>query len=251
MIMKTFSKVAIGILSLGIAATSAAEGDFTEISYAEAKGWQLDWHDEFDGKDVDEEKWGWEKNCWGGGNNELQCYTDRYKNSFVEDGKLIIRAYKETFKGPAEPEDMNARAGKKTLPYTSARMRTKNKGDWTFGRIEVRAKLPAGQGIWPAIWMLPTDSKYGTWAASGEIDIVEMVSQDPEEPNKHVHGTIHYGQTWPKNVYSGETFVFEDSDPSKQFHTYAIEWADGEMRWYIDETHYATQYGSGWYSQIQ
>ncbi|HBD24236.1 MAG TPA: hypothetical protein DC023_07355, partial [Oceanospirillaceae bacterium] len=91
MIMKTFSKVTIGILSLGIAATSAAEGDFTEISYAEAKGWQLDWHDEFDGKDVDEEKWGWEQNCWGGGNNELQCYTDRVKNSFLEDGKLIIR----------------------------------------------------------------------------------------------------------------------------------------------------------------
>ena len=251
MIMKTFSKVAIGILSLGIAATSAAEGDFTEISYAEAKGWQLDWNDEFDGKDVDESKWEWEQNCWGGGNNELQCYTDRYKNSFLEDGKLIIRAHKETFKGPAEPEDVNARAGKKTLPYTSARMRTKNKGDWTFGRIEVRAKLPAGQGIWPAIWMLPTDFKYGTWAASGEIDIIEMVSQDPDEPNKHVHGTIHYGQAWPKNVYSGETFVFEDSDPSKEFHTYAIEWADGEMRWYIDETHYATQYGSGWYTQIQ
>jgi beta-glucanase (GH16 family) len=251
MIMKTFSKVAIGILFLGIAASSAAEGDFTEISYAEAKGWQLDWSDEFNGKDVDENKWEWEQNCWGGGNNELQCYTDRYKNSFIEDGKLVIRAHKETFRGPAEPEDTNARAGKKTLPYTSARMRTKNKGDWTFGRIEVRAKLPAGQGLWPAIWMLPTDFKYGTWAASGEIDIIEMVSQNPDDPNKHVHGTLHYGQSWPKNVYSGETFIFEDSDPSKDFHTYAIEWADGEIRWYIDEKHYATQFGSGWYSQIR
>ena len=243
----------LGLVALVLSITSSvvnAEADITDISYATAKGWQLDWQDEFDGNGIDESKWGWEQNCWGGGNNELQCYTDRRKNSLVEDGKLVIRAYKETYRGSAEPEEWGT-SGTKTLPYTSARMRTKNKGDWKFGRIEVRAKLPAGQGIWPAIWMLPTDSKYGTWAASGEIDIVEAVNMKPEEPNKTVYGTIHYGKEWPNNVYSGETFTFNDSDPVKQFHTYAIEWADGEIRWYVDNHHYATQRASGWYTQIK
>lgn len=232
------------------ASAQAAEPDHTKIEYATQKGWKLVWQDEFNGKDIDETKWSWEQNCWGGGNNELQCYTDRFKNSFIEDGKLVIRAHKETFRGLANTEESGTKE-KRTLPYTSARLRTLNKGDWKYGRIEVRAKLPAGQGVWPAIWMLPSDWKYGMWAASGEIDIIEMVSQKPEVKNKVVHGTIHYGKEWPNNVFSGESFTFEDSDPSLEFHTYAIEWADGEMRWYIDDYHYATQTSSGWYSQIK
>lgn len=175
------------------ASAQASETDHTKIEYATQKGWKLVWQDEFNGKDIDETKWSWEQNCWGGGNNELQCYTDRFKNSFIEDGKLVIRAHKETFKGLANTEESGTRE-KRTLPYTSARLRTLNKGDWKYGRIEVRAKLPAGQGVWPAIWMLPSDWKYGMWAASGEIDIIEMVSQKPEVKNKVVHGTIHYGK---------------------------------------------------------
>lgn len=224
--------------------------DITKIETQVARGWQLEWQDEFNGKDIDESKWGWEENCWGGGNNELQCYTDRFKNSFIQDGKLVIRAHKETFRGLADVEESGTQE-KRTLPYTSARLRTLNKGDWKYGRIEVRAKLPAGQGIWPAIWMLPTDWTYGGWAASGEIDILEMVSQPVDKPNKEVHGTIHYGKEWPNNVFSGESFIFTDSDPSTTFHTYALEWADGEMRWYVDDKHYATQRSSGWYSQIK
>ena len=238
--------------ALMIAASSqvwATDGDFNKVDYAVQKGWKLEWSDEFNGKDVDESKWDWEQNCWGGGNNELQCYTDRHKNSFLRDGKLVIRAYKETFRGLADVEE-SGRKEKRTLPYTSARMRTKNKGDWTFGRIDVRAKLPAGQGLWPAIWMLPTDSKYGIWAASGEVDILEMVSQAPEDPNKEVHATLHYGRTWPNNVYSGSTYEFKETDPTKEFHTYSLEWADGEMRWYINDHHWVTQYASGWWTQV-
>ena len=251
--MKTISFCALSIVSatiLSVPAAAQAATDITDIAYAEAKGWKLVWQDEFAGKDVDESKWEWEENCWGGGNQELQCYTDRHKNSFIKDGKLVLRAYKETYRGSAEPEDWGT-SGKKTLPYTSARMRTKNKGDWKYGRLEVRAKLPAGQGLWPAIWMLPTDYKYGTWAASGEIDIVEMVSQAPEAEHKKTHATLHYGREWPNNVYTGETFTHTESDPSKEFHTYAIEWADGEIRWYINDYHYVTQFSSGWYSQIR
>ena len=151
--MKKFNRLAVALSAgLLICGAKAGEPEHTQVEYAEKKGWKLIWNDEFDGKDIDESKWGWEQNCWGGGNNELQCYTDRYKNSFVEDGKLVIRAHKETFRGLADIEE-SGKTEKRTLPYTSARLRTKGKGDWKYGRIEVRAKLPAGQGIWPAIWM--------------------------------------------------------------------------------------------------
>ena len=248
--MRFVQYVTLAVFAYLSSAFAFSSSHFTAVEYAEKKGWELVWQDEFDGRDIDESKWSWEQNCWGGGNNELQCYTDRHKNSFIEDGRLVIRAYKETFRGLADVEESGT-AQKKTMPYTSARLRTKGKGDWKFGRIEVRAKLPAGQGIWPAIWMLPTDWKYGIWAASGEIDIIEMVSQPANKANKQVHGTIHYGREWPGNVFSGESFTFSDTDPTKAFHTYAIEWADGEIRWYIDDHHYATQYASGWYSQVK
>ncbi len=213
--------------------------------------WQLVWNDEFSAETIDLNKWGFETNCWGGGNNELQCYTDRSDNAFIRDGKLVIRAQKETFTGPADilpPDYDGSPVPTKTLPYTSARLRTLNKGDFKYGRIEVRAKLPGGQGIWPAIWMLPTDWVYGGWAASGEIDIMEAVNLTDDVP-KQVHGTLHYGKEWPANSYSGASFDFVDSDPTTDFHTYAIEWADGEIRWYVDDVHYATQRETGWFSQ--
>ena len=110
-------------------------------------GWQLVWFDEFTGNSIDTTKWGWLTDCWGGGNDELQCYTDRSDNSYISDGKLIIEAKQETFTGPAEPVDWNTNPGNRTLPYTSARLRTKDKGDWKYGRIEVRAKLPMVRGF--------------------------------------------------------------------------------------------------------
>jgi len=136
------------------------------------------------------------------------------------------------------------------LPYTSARLRTLGKGDWQYGRIEVRAKIPAGQGIWPAIWMLPTDYAYGGWAASGEIDIMEAVNLPVGGFEKQIHGTLHYGREWPGNVHSGTSFTFADSDPAADFHSYAIEWSPREIRWFVDDVHYATQKSSGWYAQV-
>ncbi len=242
-------RAAVALAALAVAPVQAQA---QTIEASVGSGWQLQWNDEFDQADVDPTKWGWESNCWGGGNNELQCYTDRKKNSFIEDGKLIIRAHKETYFGSSELKEVNPDAEKKYLPYTSARLRTLNKGDWTYGRFEIRAKLPAGQGMWPAIWMLPSDQRYGGWAAGGEIDIVEGVSMDPADPNKVVYGTLHYGAQWPGNVHSGEGYTFQDGkDPTTGFHTYAIEWGDDEIRWYIDETHFATQRASGWYSHAK
>jgi beta-glucanase (GH16 family) len=213
------------------------------------EGWTLAWSDEFDGESIDASKWSHETNCWGGGNNEQQCYTDRPENSFLRDGKLVIHAQEESFTGPAEPlewegSDPNNTA---TLPYTSARLRSAGKGDWTYGRFEIRAKLPGGQGVWPAIWMLPTEQFYGPWAGSGEIDILEAVNLGTE-PQLPVYGTLHYGGPWPANTSSGTSFDMTQSDPRDDFHTYAIEWATGEIRWYVDDVHFATQTSDGWFS---
>ncbi|RYF37587.1 MAG: glycoside hydrolase family 16 protein, partial [Chitinophagaceae bacterium] len=200
-------------------------------SVTSSSGWAMVWNDEFEGTTIDPAKWGYEQNCWGGGNNEQQCYTTQEKNAFIEDGVLNIVA----------------------VPYTSARLRTKNLQEWTFGRFEIRAKLPAGQGTWPAIWMLPTDSPYGVWAASGEIDIMEAVNLETITngvTETRVYGTLHYGRTWPGNVSSGAPYTLPNSaSPADDFHVYAMEWEDGEIRWYVDGVHYQTQQKTGWYSQ--
>ncbi|GAA0370730.1 hypothetical protein GCM10009092_38800 [Bowmanella denitrificans] len=219
--------------------------------------WQLVWQDEFDGAQIDTNKWGFEQNCWGGGNGEQQCYTNRDKNAFVQDGLLNIVAHQESFTGPAGPNGETDSYA--TLPYTSARLRTLNKGDWTYGRFEIRAKLPAGQGTWPAIWMLPSDYVYGGWAASGEIDIMEAVNLKaqsdkpgaaPGELENRTHGTLHYGRVWPGNVSSGAAYELPGGlNPADGFHTYALEWQEGEIRWYVDDVHFATQRDTGWYAQ--
>lgn len=226
-------------------------------STPDVSGWTMVWNDEFSGTEIDTTKWGFEVNCWGGGNGEQQCYTDRPDNSYLNDGKLYILAKQETFTGPNNPD--GDWSNTVTLPYTSARLRTMNKGDWKYGRFEIRAKLPSGQGTWPAIWMLPTDYVYGGWAASGEIDIVEAVNlKAPSDaggqlsgtPERRVYGTLHYGAAWPNNVESGQEYYMpDDVNPADDFHTYALEWEKDEIRWYVDGVHYATQRSSGWYSQ--
>ncbi|MEC7984420.1 MAG: family 16 glycosylhydrolase [Myxococcota bacterium] len=197
---------------------------------ADREGWTLVWRDEFEDPAIDLTKWEFEVDGQGGGNNELQYYTDRVENAFVENGSLVIEAREESYTG----EDG-------TRSYTSARLRTMNQGDWLYGRIEARMRLPEGQGIWPAFWMLPTDWVYGGWAASGEIDIMELVGHEADT----VHGTLHYGGPWPANIYTGGEYVL--SEPfSNDYHTFAVEWKEGEIRWYVDDVHYQTQ--TNWYS---
>ncbi|WP_159651231.1 glycoside hydrolase family 16 protein [Vibrio atypicus] len=259
-----------GVMLVGCASTA----DTTDASFITGKKpvelqqtpitpsdkWKLSWQDDFEGDRINPRYWSFEQNCWGGGNNEQQCYTDSDKNAFVKDGLLHIVARKESFTGPDNPEGVEGGASK-TLPYTSARLRTKGKRDQKYGRFEVRAKLPSGQGTWPAIWMLPTDSKYGTWAASGEIDILEAVNlktqsdapgAKPGEEENRIHATLHYGKAWPDNASSGLGVTLPNGiNPADDFHTYAIEWEEGEIRWYVDNIHYATQTHEGWYSQFE
>ncbi len=189
-------------------------------------GWTLVWNDEFSDTTVDPDKWEYEVNGDGGGNNELQYYTDRPVNSYISDGTLVIEALKENYLGKS---------------YTSARMRTKNKGDWKYGRFEVRAKLPFGQGMWPAIWMLPTDWEYGGWPMSGEIDIMEMVGHETWK----VYGTIHFGASVQQRQQRGGSYSLTDASFSQEFHTFTTEWDSVGMTWYVDgKQYFATQIGA-------
>lgn len=189
------------------------------------QSYQLVWQDEFNGTQVDLSKWepqvgdGCPSLC-GWGNNELQYY--RSQNATVAGGFLTITARRENVGG---------------RNYTSARLRTKNRGDFKYGRIEMRAKMPVGRGLWPALWMLPTDEVYGIWAASGEIDILEYLGHQPAE----VFGTLHFGGTYPQNQSSSNLFTLTSGTFNAAFHDFAFEWEPCEMRWYVDGELYATQ----------
>lgn len=198
-----------------------------------AGGWRLVWQDEFDGSRIDPQKWNFEVNGGGGGNNELQYYTDRPQNASVAGGVLTIQALAERYCAADGCRD-----------YTSARLTTRNKGDWLYGRVEVRARLPGGQGLWPAIWMLPTDWAYGGWAASGEIDILEAVNAGASGGNT-IHGTLHYGAPWPNNTYKGGSTV-PASSIVDNFHVYAVEWEPAQIRFYVDGRLYHT--ATDWWS---
>ncbi len=204
------------------------DGGITALDPAVApdSAWTLVWSDEFQGSELDPTRWsiqvgdGCALDLCGWGNNELQWY--QADNVEVAGGVLTITARAEPAGGRA---------------YTSARIRTLGKGDWTYGRVDVRARLPLGRGLWPAIWMLPSEDRYGTWAASGEIDIVELVGHEPDR----VHGTLHYGGEWPDNVYTGAPFVLPAGTFADRFHVFTLEWEEGQIRWYVDGEHYQTQ----------
>ncbi|HAT41288.1 MAG TPA: glycosyl hydrolase family 16 [Rheinheimera sp.] len=228
----TAAGLALGATLLtGCGGDAATETDLSKVDPTKpASGWSLVWSDEFDGSSLDTNKWNYEVNCAGGGNNEKQCYTADSANSFVADGMLNIVA-----KPAAEGAEK---------PYTSARITTRKKADFKYGRFEMRAKLPSGQGSWPAFWMMPTDSVYGDWPRSGEIDIMEAVNLKVKDAQgnveSNVHGTLHYGKPWPNNSSTGVNYTLE-KNPADEFHTYAVEWQQGEIRWYVDDYLYATQ----------
>ena len=197
---------------------------------ATPEGWTLVWSDEFDGASLDTTKWTLElgdgcPSLCGFGNNELQTYTA--DNHTVGDGLLTITARQET-----------------DSTYTSTRMNTRSKGDWTYGRFVARIKLPVGQGIWPAFWMFFSEDTYGGWAASGEIDIMEYIGSRPGE----VFGTLHYGGPAPANVFSGDEFALSASSFTEDFYVFAIEWEEGEIRWYVNNVLYQTQTSEDWYT---
>ncbi len=184
----------------------------------------LVWSDEFDYNGLpDPKKWSYDTqgNATGWGNNELQYYTaSRLKNAEVKDGFLSITAYREDYEG---------------FKYTSARLVTRQKGDWLYGRVEVKAKLPDGRGMWPAIWMLPTDWSYGDWPASGEIDIMENVGYDPYK----IVGTVHT-ESYNHSIGTQRGATTTVQSCYSDFHIYAVEWEAREIRFYVDDLLYFT-----------
>ena len=195
-------------------------------------GYELVWSDEFNYTGLpDSKKWSYDVGAGGWGNQELEYYTDsRLENAYVENGKLIIQARMESYKGS---------------PYTSVRLLTKNKGDWTYGRVEVRAKLPYGKGTWPAIWMLPTVWNLGDggWPDNGEIDIMEHVGYDPGI----IHGSTHCNKyVFTKGTQKTATINIPSAMFS--FHNYIMEWTKDNIKMYVDDKLYFTSIneGTGW-----
>ena len=188
----------------------------------------LVWSEEFDGERLDPRRWffetgdGSQYSLVGWGNDELQWYlTD---SALIENGLLVITARRESQNG---------------YDYTSARLHTSSRFAFRYGRIEARIRLPGGQGLWPAFWLLPQEDTYGTWAASGEIDIMEAINLGGTGGNT-VFGTLHYGGESPDNVFSSNEYVVPGS-ATDEFHLYALEWDPTEIRWYVDDVLYAMQ----------
>ncbi len=191
----------------------AEDGYITPNEYY---GYQLAWGDEFDGDALKMDDYNYEYGDNGWGNNELQNYTDDISNSFLADSKLTIRA-------------MRNKEGK----YTSARITTQGKKEFKFGRIDVRARLPKGQGIWPAIWMLGDNINSVPWPACGEIDIMELVGHLP----KVTYGTAHWGLQGEGSTYLTGAYNIQE-DFQEKFHVFSIVWEYDEIVWYVDETQF-------------
>lgn len=216
--------------------------------------WNLVWSDEFDGTTLDPTKWDHQTGIGdaytdaGWGNKEEQYYTDG-ANTTVGGGKLTITAKKESTEGYGTKytssrirtvtEDINPATGK----ANPGEILVGGKGAMAYGKIEAKIKMPTGDGLWPAFWMLPHDSQYGGWAAGGEIDIMEAKGRLENQ----IVGTIHHGGAWPNNVNSGKWITMENGDTIDQYHIYTIEWDPDEMRWYLDGQLYQTI--NNWYSK--
>jgi beta-glucanase (GH16 family) len=193
---------------------TAQNGYSTPTSYS---GKTLVWMEEFDVSNLNLSHWNQEigNGSGGWGNNELQYYTNNKKNTFISDGNLIIEARKDAIDG---------------FNYSSGRMTTKSKKEFTFGRIDIRAKLPKGKGIWPALWMLGANINSAGWPSCGEIDIMELIGS---EPNK-VHGTLHW-RGINGHSFKGGSSTLPIGDFSQEFHVFSLIWEKDKIQWLLDD----------------
>lgn len=212
---------------------------FALAPVAHATEWEMVWNDEFTSSGLpDASKWGYEEGFVR--NQEKQYYTrGRLENARVENGMLIIEGRKEKYPNAryweSQEENKNWANSSPFAEYTAASLITKNKAEWLYGRIEVRAELPSGLGVWPAIWTL--GANYGTaksWPDCGEVDIMEFVGHDP----KRIHATVHYGANVESHKSNGAQKTL--SEPVSGFHVYAIEWFPNRIDFYFDKEKYHT-----------
>src|SRR5581483_3638879 len=214
---------AMVLLSSAFALTQAANPP-------ERSGWKLVWSDEFNGphgSPIDSSKWTLESGGNGWGNDELEYYTARPENSFQQDGNLVIQAIQEKYTG----------ADGVTRDYTSARLKTEGKFTQKYGRFEARIKIPQGQGIWPAFWLLGDDIGKVGWPKCGEIDIMENIGKEPSTIHGTIHGPGYSGGKGPSAAYAQPG----DERFAADFHVYAVEWEKKAIRFYVDDHLYATR----------
>lgn len=222
-----------------------------EGTNADIEGWTLIDGDEFSGNALDMNKWNYntgflidpsEPGTAGWGNAELEYYTDSTENIFVQDGNLHLVAKKS----PKTFICTDKNQTKVQAEYASGKITSKDKMSFTYGRIDFRAKAPAGTGLWPALWMLPNDDTYGTWAASGEIDVMECRGSKPWE----ALGTLHYGGKWPNNRNVGGTYIFPDGTTYDDgYHIYSCVWEEDNITFYVDGHFYKYIPKDKWYSE--
>jgi beta-glucanase (GH16 family) len=209
----------------GTAATGGVAGG-SSAPNCSGTGWTLMWSDEFNGASgsaVDRANWTFDlgNGSSGWGNSELEYYTDSTNNAAMDGtGNLVITARKEPMGG---------------MVYTSARLKTQGLHSWTYGRIEGRMKLPGGQGIWPAFWMLGTDITTNGWPTCGEIDIMENIGKEPTIIHASLHGPGYSGG----NPLTAQTTL--SAAVGSAFHLFAVEWDATSVRWYVDSTLYSTK----------
>lgn len=185
-------------------------------------GLTLKWNEEFTGATLDNSSWNYETGGGGWGNNELEMYTNSPKNSFItKGGYLVIEARKE-------------KVG--SNDYTSARLQTKGKKEFTYGRMDIRAKLPKGQGIWPAIWMLGSNISTTPWPACGEIDIMELLGHQPAK----TYGTMHWGNVGAGSTHIGAEYTLDNGSFSDKFHVFTIIRSVDKIEWFVDDHKFFT-----------
>lgn len=230
--------VVAGVLLGGLAACgsdedSPSDADSTVVEkQAGTSGWQLTWSDEFDGPagtKPDPGKWGYKTGSMPN-NKELQLYTDSDRNASMDGaGNLVITALKET------PPGSSCWYGK--CEYTSARIKTEHKFSQTYGRFEAEIQVPSGKGLWPAFWTLGEKAGSESWPANGEIDIMEILGNDPSK----LYGTLH-GPGYSGAGGIGKSFTLPAGESfADGFHTFAVEWEPEEVRWYADDKLYETR----------
>ncbi len=224
-----FAMVFATISALILTVSACAVGQATAPQKPDS-GWALAWSDEFNGPNgspVDPAKWTLETGGGGWGNNELEYYTNRPLNAYQQDGNLVIKVLQEKFTGPDGV----------TRNFTSARLKTQTTFSQTLGRFEARIKIPRGQGIWPAFWMLGNDIDKVGWPTCGEIDIMENIGKEPSM----VHGTLH-GPGYSGDHGIGAPFsIPADQRFADDFHVFAVEWDPNAIRFYVDDHLYETR----------
>ena len=227
--LMTRSAAGVIALCLAGAACGSAPGPAAPTPPVSA-GWTLAWSDEFEGPvgaAVDAAKWTFDVGGGGWGNQELQSYTERTRNAHLSgDGSLVIDVLRETYTGPDAI----------TRGFTSARLKTQGLFAQTYGRFEARIKLPFGQGLWPAFWILGSDIGSAGWPLCGEIDIMENIGREPAV----AHGTLH-GPGYSGGGAIGAPYTLPAGRLADGYHVFAVEWEREVVRWYVDDQAYLTR----------